>query len=490
MSILETKTKTKPSCQVFHVQPTPRPPLSPAGLEDIWPRLHNLMMHAGTVIKNENTVQGQQRAMIRDGCFLMPSLFEAAGADLCTRSWFHEAQFYYEFKPVPPHERYFWITGLLDRGYSLDTLWLPNRGIAVTIYPSQIDCARIGRFHDMLAKEPEKPVWSPPWTTVKRTAIIGFQHLMHMMWNELPALDRLVGTPLPRAFDIAATCEPFGPTRELFPELAAHIRLTQYSKMGMENSTHGLLLGLGSWTITPGTQERVLRVATAHTSQDTLARQSFFKTAHDPVFWLSVKPPKRTVSDQSEVLAGLINALHAELPSAGFILNGASIPWDFPNNPNYQPWFHRVSQTAVQGSAAIIEELMERLDTNLRDHVISLNDISVCEEVSWGKIATFYICHGGTMQNKIGWVHRIPGFMHSNRGFLKRFRLMSTPVVAGPSCYFASDELVVDDEINHYTPLEMARLDKNYSFTSLTRLVEEVMDALLQEYPNYSRRRI
>ena len=464
-------------CEVCVLAPDGTLPPSPANMVDVWPKLRDRLSHARLLMQDESAVQMQQHGMVRDGCLLMPSPYPGRPDDLCVRSWFHEYQFYYEFGSGP-EPRYLWITGQLDRGYAMDTIWFPSRNVAITAFAPSLDLGRLERFRAMLAQSTPKPVWAAPPHRVPRVAVVGFQHLMHMMWNELPALDRLVGTILPDAFDIAVQCEPFGPTAALFPELAQVIRPVRYEDLPAENSRHGLVIGLGSWTITPGTQDRVRRVAAEQTDGAAIERRDSFKSHHHPVFWLSVKPPKRTMSDQGETLAALIVALRADYPQSGFILDGASLPWDLATNSNYPPWFHDVSKGAVAGSAAIIEDVLARIDAGLHAHVVALNNISACEEVVWGEAASFYICHGGTMQNKIGWIHRVAGYIHSNQTFLRFARMMPPPVPNGPPCFYAPDGLIVDDDPAKYSALELARKDQNYRFTSIADLIAEVRRAV------------
>jgi hypothetical protein len=462
---------------IYEAQLGPAMSPAPVGLEDIWLSVDGLMRHAQLIRQNEENMQAQQRGMIRDGCFLMPSPFADRKGDRCNQSWFHEYQFYYLFD-AGTHGNYYWITGSLGRGYNLDTIWFPSRQIAVTIHRYGIDAERLNRFQNSLLQPPAKANWAPLWEKAPRTAVVGYQHLVHMLWNELPALDRLVGTTLPDVFDIAVQCEPYGPTKELYPELAARIHTVRYEDIPELNAANGMVLGLGSWTITRGTQARVRRVAAMHTSEEAITQRDRFKAEHTPVFWLSVKPPLRTLTDQSAHLASLIGALQAFYPKAGFILDGASDPWDFPANSNYFSWFHENAQRAREISAKILAEIMESARVE-RKKIVNLNGITACEEVMWGEAADFYICHGGTMQNKIGWVHRIPGFIHSNRAFLESFRTMPLPIAHdAPPCYLASHALIVDDDINRYSANQLARKDQNYEFSSLGTLIDEVMAAV------------
>jgi hypothetical protein len=461
--------------RIYNAQECELSSIPPEGLEDLWPQVKTLMAHVQSVREDENALQQQQFGMIRDGCFLMPSPHLSGSADVCRNSWFHEYQFYFKFNS-DAYDSYFWVSGLLDRGYSLDTLWFPERRIAITNYIPGIDSLRLARFEELLTGPVVKRAWSNE-TDAPRTAIVGFQHMMHMLWNELPALDRLTAWEMPASFDIAVQCEPFGPTGVLFPELIPKIRKIRYEDILRENADHGLVIGLGSWTITRQTQQRVLRAATQYTHPSTLSSVSRFAQMHHPVFWISVKPPKRTLHKQVETIVFLIEFLLDKYPSAGFILDGASVPWDLKCNSNYPQWFFDFADRATANSAVIIEKIFKNCRFSARSRIKCLNAIDVCEEIMWGTIVTFYICHGGTMQNKIGWLHNIPGFIHSNREFLFHYRHMPPPVQEGPPCYFSSEHIIIDDMPDGYTELELARKDLNYRVKSDAAFAQEVLES-------------
>ncbi len=453
-------------------------PYTPAGMEDLWPAISGLLAHQWAHNVNEASVQAQQRGALRDGCYLMPSPYPGHDSgDVCSRSWSHESQFFYEFCSGTD-ERYLWISGQLDRGYKLETLWFPGRNVAVTNFAPSVNPDFLDRFRRMLAFAPVKPVWEAAPIAIPRVVVTGFQHLMHVLWNELPALDRMAALPLPDKVSIGVLCQPFGPTVALFPELQPAIQVIRLEDVATLNATNGLVLGLGSWSITPGTQHRVRRVAAEQAGPAVIAARDAFKASHHPIFWLSVKPPKRTMSDQAQTLATLMQALRADYPNAGFILDGASRPWDFPASSNYPPWFHDVFTKAVAGSAEIMGAVKALLDPDLHPHLVTLNDISACDEVVWGEAASFYICHGGTMQNKIGWVHQTPGFIHSNRTFMASFRTMPEPVTDGPPCFYMSPELIIDDDPANYSALELSRKDQDYSFVSNMAFLAEIRETL------------
>ena len=213
-------------------------------MEDLWTKICELLAHQHAIHRDEAAVQSQQQGMIRDGCFIMPSPSPDQSEDICTRSWFHEYQFFFEFR-MRDDEQYFWISGQLDRGYALDTIWFPARAVAVTNFAPSVNAPQLARFSSVLLQSPAKPVFSHAPFLTPRVAVLGFQHLMHMLWNQLPALDRLAGKPLPDTFKLAVQCEPFGPTTLLYPEFASIIHPVRNEDMGDENARSGLVLGLG-----------------------------------------------------------------------------------------------------------------------------------------------------------------------------------------------------------------------------------------------------
>ncbi len=449
---------------------------SPPELTDIWARLSVLMNHLQGLRMDEAAVQAQQLDALRDGNLLLPSPFHDNGGDGCCRSWYHEHQFYLEFESGA-FGRYFVVTGLLDRGYSLDTIWFPDRGLAVTIYASQIDAGRLERFAAALPGM-AKTASAAALVDRPRTVVVGFTHMIHMLWNELPGLQNLAAQPVPAALDLAVLFEPFGPIAELFPELAGLIQRVRYEDMPRINREHFLVLGLGSWTIPAKLQQSIAALSQRLVSPAVIERRDQFRDAHRHRFWLSVKPPKRTVDRQAEQLAELIAMLDERYPDSGYILDGASLPWDYPANPNYHSWMHDNLDGAATRSADVIGDVVQRLTPALQARTVVLNGVPAPETVVWGAAASFYICHGGTMQNKIGWLQRIPGFIHSNQAFLHSARTMPPPVQDCPPCFYASAALIEDDAAGEYSELELARKDQNYRFTSSQLFLDEVSAAI------------
>ncbi len=443
------------------------------GLEDIWVSVAALLRHMEQFNRNEQTLYDQQLGTIRDGCFLLPSVFDNAQADTCLQSYYVPHRFYYRFTGP---EEYFWITGPLDSAYALSTVYFPDRHVAVTLRPGDISDSELLEFA-LLRAEVSKPAPEPVPNAGKRLVVTGFPHFTHALWNELPALERIATAGLGERMTIAAAYEPYGPILELLPELDCEVAPFTRDQTAELNRQNRLIVGLGSLRITQSILERVREVALRYTDAAVIAERDRFRTAHGPIFWLSVKPPPRTLLRQSEVLAGLIVLIRQRYPAAGFILDGTSRPWDAATNPNYAGWFSDELAEASRLSAAEIEAVLEELEPELRETVRVVSDVSVCEEIAWGAIADFYFCHFGTMQNKIGWTHPVPGMIHTGGPFRDAFDPITRVVENGPPCYLIPAHLVEDLEPEAEAVLDGERDEGNYRFTSIEDVALEILAA-------------
>jgi hypothetical protein len=441
-------------------------------LADIWDRLYPLLRHIRHFNGSEAAVREQQHGMIRDGCFLLPSPFGDV-ADTCSESYYVAHRFCYRFAA---DEEYLWITAALDMMFALGTVYFPRRRVAVVLYPGTIREQELLELEEICATA-SKPAPNPVPCHGQRSVVTGFSHYMHTLWNELPALERAASAGLGKHMQIAAVYSPLGPITELFPDLASDVQPLSHDRMQAINSENRLLVGLGSWTITRATQERVRAVAIRHTDSAVLSERDRFSATHDPVFWFSVKPPKRTCLRQSEVLAQMIAAARQAYPSAGFLLNGTSFPWDLDFNPNYGSWFSEGLIPTTMFAEQTIAEVIAKLPEAMRSSIPAVSGISVCEEIAWGAAANFYFCHGGTMQNKIGWVHRIPGMVHSPNRLMPVWAHQARMVEDGPPCYMVSPHLIVDCEPESYTAFGTERNDVDYYFTSVDDLIREFLEA-------------
>src|ERR1700761_8369009 len=96
-------------------------------------------------------------------------------------------------------------------------------------------------------------------------------------------------------------------------------------------------------------------------------------------------------------------------------------------------------------------DIVSRLSSVPVTGVRLLNGLTVTDEISWGAIADFYFCHGGTMQNKIGWVHEVNGIVHSNTRFLASTAGKPPPIETDCIAEHLPYDLIRDDGTTGFT---------------------------------------
>lgn len=444
--------------------------------DDIWDGLWKLLRHWKQLNRDEMNVRAQQHGIIRDGCFLMPSPF-GQRPDRCSESFLFNHRVFYKFQG---QEEYFWITSLLDRGYALASLYFPARHTAVSLYPGSLTPSMLNAF-DRMRREVVKPRSDRDISDGTRTVVIGFPHFMHMLWNELPAVEAVLGTAIESKIDFIVTYQPFGPMVEIFPELRGRVAVMHSDESRVINHKR-MIVAIGSRRITKSLQRRILSVAARNALPSHLEASAAFRDTHRPIFWISIKPPKRTPEHQAQVLSEIIYGIKARYPGAGILLNGVSYPWDFPANTNYGPGFEREIGLASTNTSKILDEILTLLPDKIQRDTRIIHNISVCDEIVWGSVADYYFSHGGTMQNKIGWIHNIPGIMHSNSKFVQAFGWGEPYVVDGPTLFSVPSDLIIDDSTDSYSQMEIERKDMNYRFRS----VFDVLDEIIRTYESVS----
>lgn len=451
---------------------------APPELADIWPRMHAILSDVLQFNHSEARVRGQQLRIALGGGLVMPSPFSPED-DPAHGSYYSDYRFAFAFGGAGTgHEPYLWITDRIGTGYAIGTIVFPDRHVAVSLYPLQIHPTEIDRLNQFRIAIPKQPDATP--NLPHATAVVGSFHLMHTLWNELPALDHVASAGLPRDLTIAAMHQPCGPLRELYPELASRIFTVTQEQLPALNRASRFLIGFGSRTVTRQTRERLLRVANHLAPPAALTARDQFQRERRPIFWLSVKPPKRTVENQSDALTEIITALLARYPRAGIILNGVSHPWDWQTNPGYSEPFRQRMHDAASWDQQTAQAVVQKLGPGASASIHVLSDISVMEEISWGSIADFYFCHGGSMQHKIGWVHGTPGMIHSNARFIDWNRALPSPAEGCPEACYLPRDMIVDDAASNYTEDELARCDQNYRFAATSAVAAELIEAFEQ----------
>ena len=154
-----------------------------------------------------------------------------------------------------------------------------------------------------------------------------------------------------------------------------------------------------------------------------------------PVIWLSARLDARTLDNQTEFLTSLITRIAVQYPQAGFILDGFSFASDFESEIYQQGVSSDASKNTAAGAeegrssgaflasadksrerevTAYVTELQSILGGHLPNPVINVSGMNLTDAIYLAGIAHYYVCHAGTLQHKIAWLHNTPGIVHSN----------------------------------------------------------------------------
>jgi hypothetical protein len=440
-------------------------------LIDIWPRASAALQHFDVANRDEKHVQAIQHDILRIGRLAVPSLWHASSDHWIGCLYYNHRVLYRFFAGA---EEYFWITTLIDRCYALGVLYFPARGVAVSLYPHTIDSGFLAEFEIARTQWQRRPK-EHRFKSAQPFVVTGFHHMMHTLWNDLPGLESAINAGLAPEMNVIATHQPLGPLAMLFPEFERRVEIVSQERLQARNGSGISFVALGGWTISPSVQRRVLDVADQLNRPGHLRERDLFKRRHTALFWISVKPPYRTILEQAKALALIIEGIRTEIDGAGFILNGVSYPWDYDTNGNYEPWFRDVMRQASAETSSIIGDIMSRLSSSLSESVRAVHDVPVSDEIAWSAAADFYFCHGGSMHNKIGWLRPVAGVVHSNSRFVDSMIHMIPPLESIPPTYFVPSELIADDDPEGYSELQMARRDQNYRFRDVRSIADFVV---------------
>ncbi len=320
------------------------------------------------------------------------------------------------------HGLAFWlITGDIQFGYPLTWLLSPCHRLLIRLaegvtgsfagidpldyWMKAIDLTLADRGFRETSAEASNPV----------IITLGHRNFAHHLWNELSGLDAWLAQ-CPEGFDrpviLVPLREPLGCLEELFPE-SAHldIRRADVSPKAI-NRIPGCRVPIGSRKISTRVRERVDAYLARVSGPVSRRIEQDFIQRHHPVFWLSVRDHDRTCQNQEAFLAALASALLQAHPHSGILLDGFAFASDEADFDTLL-----VSERRAIQVAETIERLKLRIGgLGAPEHMqrlCSVSGIGLLDNLHLARFADYYVCHAGTLQHKLGWLHLKPGMMHT-----------------------------------------------------------------------------
>ena len=272
-----------------------------------------------------------------------------------------------------------------------------------------------------------------PLDRSRSQVLMGHPNFAHHLWNELAALFLYARDceGEKRSLRISAIYEPLLPLQHLVPSLDLSVRrIEQFAQLtGFQGQ---MVTRLGSTRIPAALREEVIRGVAGQRDADVTDPCAARLQGRRPVVWVSLRHDARTADNQERFLEALITAIAERFPAAAFLLDGFSYPADFDHPIYRQPadagrwgvlrlfglrpggYLAGAMRSREREITAGIAGFRRQLERRLSTPVISVSGMSLVDSVYLAHLADYYVCHAGTLQHKVAWIHNIPGTVHSN----------------------------------------------------------------------------
>ena len=252
------------------------------------------------------------------------------------------------------------------------------------------------------------------------TLLIGDAHFAHHLWNELAGLDEWLAHATDDAvanLAIVTRAEPLGPLEWTFPRLLPALS----GQADPARQRRRLLAGarvvtkVGSCRVTSRLREQIKAVSDQRADPSATNRARQLLQNAWPRIWMSVRLESRTADNQEEFLLETIRRVFLAYPDAAVVFDGFSFPVGFFSDPrtmNLREEFTARSAAANAFIEHLREQIRARLGNSASSRLCSVSGLSLFDAINIGAYCEYYVCHAGTLQHKIAWIHNIPGLIH------------------------------------------------------------------------------
>jgi hypothetical protein len=234
----------------------------------------------------------------------------------------------------PEEPALFLAVGDLSQGFPLCAAILTVRELLLelVVTPWGFSERQLANFADVI----EATGWAPGPVAGVVNLVLGHPNFAHHAWNQLSALEEMVGGDLPYGIRMVATHQPFGPIHEIFPELI-HWPLLCTPVTGLQalNAPGALFVPVGGREIQASLVKRLLTFAETRTSAQCRAIRAAVSSVRGPVLWISVRTRNRTATNQHAVLTTLGNSFLKAAPNGAIIIDGFSLADDHAKQSPY-----------------------------------------------------------------------------------------------------------------------------------------------------------
>jgi hypothetical protein len=305
--------------------------------------------------------------------------------------------------------------------------------------------------------------------------IIGHINFAHHLWNELAGLERWLSQTRVSAgtsFEIYPLFEPLGRIDDILPALR-DMKINRDAAPKTFRFHRTIFTRIGSTKVTSEIGAAVLQAAEKSPRLPkalTVARKNF------PTFWVTARLENRTCENQTEFLIALFARLGAIYPHSHILVDGFSWPDDFASNRYSQ--VRKIFAARASKINDYIEALIAKAVSNENRNVINVSGLTIPQAILLAGSANFYVTHAGSVQHKIGWLHCVPGYIHTCRSGLTNSgrQWYASQYERAKLPFVAPKHLIEDTEIG--SGINNVSRNYNYRIVSIERLLDDIVEKI------------
>jgi hypothetical protein len=248
------------------------------------------------------------------------------------------------------------------------------------------------------------------------TMALGHANFAHHLWNELSGLEEWLHSATNERLEkltVLPLSEPLGPLEKIFPRLA-HATILRGSEAFLRGKLHTarLVVRPSSHQISQRVRRKVRRYIRQDFTKPTGLR--LFKDAW-PRVWISVRRDSRTADNLASFLLEVVTETFATYPQAEILLDGFSFPIGFFEDARTIKLRQEFGSRSASCGAFIDQlhrEAASRLGEEKGERIRSVSGLDLSAAMRLAGRCDYYICHSGTLQHKVAWIHDVPGLIH------------------------------------------------------------------------------
>lgn len=232
---------------------------------------------------------------------------------------------------------------------------------------------------------------------MKPNLICGHKNFAHFIWNELPTIDNSIFGQ--RDIERCIMWDPFN-IHSTPPYSGKLIPVKSVDAIRGWNSS---LVFIGTSTfLFDSVRSRMLRSIIDEKKPE--ARK----------LYITVRPQSvsKYLVNQVDFLSSLIRAFLEKYEDMKFVLDGFSMPDDLERSIYKSPIRSRFAERVKQ-SNLIIDEIIHAVP-QAENNIRNITGMCLTAALEIISSCSYYVCHAGTQQHKIGWLFPRGGFLHSN----------------------------------------------------------------------------